>query len=85
MSTYQGDERRDQTERGKELRKIVGLAVDALVHYYGYHPGRKTVATLYAAASMAWKHGHTIGKDDGAKDVMDHVEGELGAMREGMR
>ena len=81
MSTYQGDERRDQTERGKELRRLVGLAIEENRRLNG----AGLFTTFYRLASMAWRHGHTIGKDDGAKDVMDHVEGELGAMREGMR
>ena len=79
MSTYQGEERRDQSERGKELRRLVGLAltVDAA--------GRTPAQMLYALASMAWKHGHAEGMAEGMRQVMDHVEGELGAMREGMR
>lgn len=79
MSHYTGDERRDQTERGKELRRLVGLAitVDAA--------GRTPTQMLYALASMAWKLGFEHGRAKGALEVMEHVESELGALREGLK
>lgn len=79
MNPYTGEERRDQTERGKELRRLVGLALTVEA------AGRTPTQMLYALASMAWRHGHAEGMAEGMRRVMDHVEGELGAMREGMR
>lgn len=82
MSTYQGDERRDQSERGLDLREVVGVAMK-FIALGGAWLDPKNLA--YQVASMAWRRGFERGRSAGAKEVMEHVESELGALREGLK
>lgn len=80
MSTYQGEERRDQSERGKDLRKVVGDGLSLM-----YEDRLPPQRMLYLIASQAWRLGFERGRSAGAKEVMEHVELELGALREGLK
>lgn len=80
MSTYQGEERRDQSDRGKDLRKVVGDGL-ALMYEDRLPPQRM----LYLIASQAWRLGFERGRAEGMGNAMDAVDRELGALREGLK
>lgn len=79
MSTYQGDERRDQSQLGKDVRGLLGDIEKYRVIT------RDDFAVLAAEISRAWRLGFERGRSAGAKEVMEHVELELGALREGLK
>lgn len=80
MSTYQGDERRDQRLKSKMIREWIGQAI-----LLEPQRGSMSFANVHNVASMAWRTAYELGRKDGAKEVMEHVELELGALREGLK
>lgn len=79
MSTYQGEERRDQRPVGKDIRKLL----DDIEKYRVIT--RDDFAVLASELAAAWRLGFERGRSAGAKEVMEHVELELGALREGLK
>ncbi len=78
MSTYQGDERRDQSQLGKDVRGLLGDIEKYRVIT------RDDFAVLAAEICRAWRLGFERGRAEGMRNAMDAVDRELGAMKEGV-
>lgn len=76
MSTYHGDERRDQSDMGKSIRRLFGCVEKERV----IASEKFTVLAPYLA--RAWRIGFEHGRAEGMRNAMDAVERELGSMRE---
>ena len=75
MSTYQGEERRDQSEMGKGIRRLIDE-----IEVHNVIP-REYFAVLASYLARAWRIAFEYGRAEGMRNAMDAVERELGALR----